>query len=818
MPPSLATTPAHGPDLSAPGLDTHGERLQDLTLRLSGLHCAGCAASVETALRGVAGVRSVSASYAAQASRIQFDPRRTDLRALLDAVRRAGYGAALDEATAARELRRSESRTALWRAFVAVFCAMQVMMLAVPFYVAEPGDIAPDLKRLLDWGAWLLTLPVLVFSAAPFFSGAWRSLRARRIGMDVPVALGIVVTFIASTGAALNPAGVFGAEVYFDSLTMFVSFLLLGRWFEMRMRHRAAMALEAASGAMPETAWRLGHGGRTEAVAIELLRAGDRVRVPVGQAFPADGVVLEGASEADEALLSGESKPVAKPLGAAVLGGSINLRAPLVMRVERCGADTRYQAIVSLMRDAATQRPATARWADRWAGPFLWTVLLLAALGAWAWSFIDPPRAVWVAVSVLIVTCPCALSLATPAALLAAAQALARRGVLLRRIDALQPLAGMQRLFLDKTGTLTTAKPRLARIERLAGSADLSEAQLLRLAASLAAWSSHPVSLALREAALGGSLPGNRPHTWHGVREQAGAGVEAIDVQGWHWRLGHAQWIASGSAATGATPTAAIGSAGSSEVGVNVDRTSAGGTDTPDPNRDAASAVLGREGQPVARFHFDETLADGVAAALAALRADGVALTLLSGDAPARVQRLARRLDIDAANAIGGATPERKLREIEAAQARGEIVGMVGDGINDAPVLARADVSLAMGEGALLARANADAVIVSNRLADVVHARAMARRTLRIVRQNIAWAAGYNALSVPLALFGALPPWAAGLGMAASSLLVVGNSLRLQRGNGSQSGSSSSSSADLARSRPMSSAAAPSISSSRLET
>ncbi len=662
MSPSLATTPAHGADRLLHGLlEVQSERLQEVLLRLSGLHCAGCAANVETALRGVAGVRTATASYASQSSRVRFDPGRTDPRALLEAVRRAGYGAALDEVAAARELRRTESRTALWRAFVAAFCAMQVMMLAVPFYVAEPGDIAPDLKRLLDWGAWLLTLPVLVFSAAPFFSGAWRSLRSRHIGMDVPVALGIAVTFVASSGAALNPLGVFGAEVYFDSLTMFVSFLLLGRWFEMRMRHRAAQALEAATGAMPETAWRLGPDGRTEAVAIDLLRPGDSVRVPVGQAFPADGVVLEGASEADEALLSGESKPVAKAVGAAVVGGSINLGAPLVMRVERCGADTRYEAIVSLMREAATQRPAAARWADRWAGPFLWTVLLLAGLGALAWSFIDPSRAVWVAVSVLVVTCPCALSLATPAALLAAAQALARRGVLLRRIDALQPLAGMQRLFLDKTGTLTTPKPRLARIERMAGSGDSSESELLRLAASLAAWSNHPVSMALREAALNGSLPGNRPHTWHNVREQAGAGVEAIDVLGWHWRLGKAQWVGAAAAETN----------GTTAPGTTSGRLGGDGNDDADPHAGALSVTLGREGRAMARFHFDETLADGVVQALAALRADGVALTLLSGDAPAHVQRLARRLDIDAAQAIGGATPERKLLEIEAAQARG---------------------------------------------------------------------------------------------------------------------------------------------------
>ncbi len=744
-PPGAAITPLQADD-------AHRQRNARALLRLSGLRCAGCAASVERALRSVDGFRDATINVASQQARVHWDPQRTGLPALLEAIRHAGYGAMPDEAATAREHRRTESRDALWRAFVAAFCAMQVMMFAAPGYVAQAGDIAPDLERLLDWGGWLLTLPVLLFSATPFFRGAWRSLRSRRIGMDVPVALGIAVTFTASTGAALNPTGVFGAEVYFDSLTMFISFLLLGRWFEMRMRHRAAEALEAATGALPQTAWRLGNDGRTEAVSIDRLRAGDAVRVPVGQAFPADGVLIEGSSVADEALLSGESTPVRKALGASVVGGSVNLASPVVMRVERCGADTRYAAIVSLMQDAATQRPASARWADRWAGPFLWVVLLLAGLGALAWSVIDPPRAIWVAVSVLIVTCPCALSLATPSALLAAAQALARRGVLLRRIDALEPLAAMQHLFIDKTGTLTTQRPHLERIERLPACGDLSEGELLHLAASLAAWSRHPLSQALCEAAVSHS----RSQTWHEVREETGAGIEAIDVLGRHWRLGATRWV------EGVRGSAASDSA--ADTGVAGPRVS-----------------LSREGHVLARFGFEESLAEGTAQALAQLRADGVVLTLLSGDAQPRVQRLARRLGIDTAHAVGNATPERKLEAVELAQARGEIVGMVGDGINDAPVLARANVSLAMGEGALLARANADAVIVSNRLGDVVHARALAKRTLRVIRQNIAWAAAYNAVCVPLALFGALPPWAAGLGMAASSLLVVGNSMRLQR-------------------------------------
>jgi len=734
--------------------DRDGRRCGESGLRLSGLHCAACAGIVESALAAVDGVDEVRVNAASQRAQVRWDPARTTPEALVAAVRRAGYDAAPDSAAPARALRRAEARTALWRLFVAGFCAMQVMMLATPGYVAAEGEIAPDLQRLLDWGGWLMTLPVLLFSATPFFTAAARALRQRRIGMDLPVALGIVVTFVASSGAAFDPGGLFGREVYFDSLTMFVAFLLLGRWFEMRLRHRAAESLEAGSGALPETALRVRADGSAEAVAIERLAVGDLLRVPVGEAFAADGLLVEGQTRVDEALLSGESRPLAKERGAAVVGGSVNLGAPVVMRVERCGADTRHEAIVALMREAATQRPAAAGWADRWAAPFLWAVLLLAGGAAAVWSVIDPSRAVWVAVSVLIVTCPCALSLATPSALLAAAQGLARQGVLLRRIEALESLAGIDRLFLDKTGTLTSSKPQFSRIERAGEGGGLESWDLLRSAASLAAWSSHPLSRAVCEAApLAGHVA-----AWREVREEAGAGIEAVDAHGGLWRLGSARWV--------------------NERPFNGPRANGAGYE---PEPDGLVTWLGRDGIVLARLHFDETLNDDAAAAIDALRADGVAISLLSGDAPERVQRIAARLSIAPADAIGGASPEEKLRAIEQAQARGERVGMVGDGLNDAPVLARADVSLAMGEGALLARAQADAVIVSNRLGDVVHARALAQRAMRVVRQNIVWAATYNAVCVPLALAGALPPWAAGLGMATSSLLVVGNSMRLQQ-------------------------------------
>jgi Cu2+-exporting ATPase len=716
------------------------------TLHLSGLHCAACAPQIEAALAAVGGVIEARVNAATSRARVRFDPERTRASALVAAVQAAGYGAAPDTAAGAHALRRAEERQWLWRLFVAAFCSMQVMMLAVPVYVAEPGTLAPDLEALLHRSAWTLTLPVLLFSAAPFFTGAWRSLAARRLGMDVPVALGIAVAFIASSGAAFDPGGPFGHEVYFDSLTMFVAFLLAGRWLEARARHRAIDAVERLAQAVPSPAWRLADDGSVERVDADRLQAGDRVRVPRGEAFPADGRIEgDGAApltRADESLLTGESRPIDKRAGDAAVAGSLNLGAPVVLRVERVGADTRREQIAALMRDALARRPEAVRLADRIAGPFLAAVLVLAALAALCWWPIDPSRALAVATAVLIVTCPCALSLAAPSTMLAAASALARRGVLLRRFDALETLARVRHVMLDKTGTVTASEPELREVRACV--ATFADAQLQSLAdraASLAAQSTHPLSRALVAA-----RPAAPPLAWSDLQEHPGLGLEGTGADGVRWRLGAPRWwgLADGSAA---------------------------GT---------ASACFGTVEQALVALHFDESLRPDAAEAVAAMQRDGIALALLSGDEAPRVERLARRLGLNRFEA--GATPERKLALLREAQAGGTPVAMVGDGINDAPVLAQANVSFAMAQGAQIARSTADAVLLAGRLTDVPHAIALARRSVRVLRANLAWAAVYNAACVPLALAGWLPPWAAGLGMAASSLVVVLNALRLSRG------------------------------------
>ena len=707
------------------------------TLRITGMHCAACADTVEAALRRVPGVVAASVSAAAQAAEVRWDPARVGAEAIASAVRAAGYEAQPDTTAAARAARRREARVALWRLFVAGLCAMQIMMLAEPVYLAAPGEVAPEYRRLLDWGEWVLSLPVLLFSAAPMFAGAWRSVKSRRIGMDVPVALGIAIAFVASSAVAFGPAdGLLRHEVYFDSLSMFVTFLLAGRYLEMSARHRAEATLEQATSRLPARATRIAADGAAVDVPLEALDVGDRLRVPVGEAFPADGRIVQGSTAVDESLLSGESRAAPRDAGDAVVAGSLNVGGAVDMIAERLGADTRAEAIAALMRAARTQRPALLAVADRWAAPFVWCVLALS-LGAFlAWMRTDPDRAVEAAIAVLIVTCPCALSLAAPTALLAAASRMGRGGLLVRDIDAIARLARVRTLFVDKTGTLTTGEPACTRLRPLGSARWLSLVQIGGKAASLAAWSSHPLSRALHRHWTADAT------AWRDIEETAGRGIAARDEGGDLWRLGSSEWI-------GCAPV------------------------------EGGDVVLARGDTPLAAFGFSESLRDDAASAVRRLRGDGVSLRLLSGDDPSRVREVASALDID--DARGGLSPEDKLAALTRAQDADECVAMIGDGINDAPVLARADVAIAMGAGAALARSQADAILLSNRLGDVADARALARRALCVVNQNLAWAAAYNATCVPLALSGHLPAWAAGLGMAASSLLVVLNSMRLSR-------------------------------------
>ena len=743
---------------------------------LEGMHCAACALNIESALLAVPGVRDVTVNAATHRAQVVWCPEQVQPSAWFRAVETAGYRAVPAQDNGRRTERLQEQRRVLWRWLVACCCMMQVMMYATPAYVTGAGEMSPDMAQLLRWASWVLTLPVVLFSCQPFWANAWRDLRLRRVSMDLPVALGMAITFVVSTAATFEPGGPWGGEVYFDSLTMFVFFLLSSRWLEGRLRERTAGALEALMNRLPDSVERLEDSGVWERVAVHRLRTGDRVRVLPGESFPADGRVLVGQTLAQEALLTGESRPLARGPGEAVLAGSLNVAAAVEMQVDAVGEGTRYAQIVALMDHASLVKPRLALLADRMARPFLLAVLL-AAIGsaAWWWAH-SPAQALMVAVSVLIVTCPCALSLATPAAMLAAAGQLARQGILVRELQSFEALTQVDTVVFDKTGTLTRDGQRLERQWTAPG---VAAHEALRCAASLARHSWHPLSRALVQAWQDASATGAEPAmpAWQSVVEMPGRGLEGLRVSG-HDDAGSSWATGRESLAPGDDADEArrfrLGSSAFGQEGFE------GGVDVP-AGADQAQVHLFEGSQWLASFALSEDLREDAVDTLEGLRRLGLSVHILSGDRPAAVTALAQRVGVPAEAAHGGCSPSDKLHHLDALQRAGHRVLMVGDGLNDGPVMAAAHVSMAVGAAVPLTQARADLVLMGDQLGHVVQTLDLSRRTLRVVRQNLAWAALYNALCVPLAMMGWLPAWLAGLGMALSSIGVVLHSLRLGR-------------------------------------
>jgi P-type Cu2+ transporter len=720
-----------------------GENEREASLILEGITCAACIWLNEQHLSRLPGVSGVDINYATRRARVRWDDSRIKLSDILAAVAAIGYRAYPYDAARNEALARKEERAALWRLFVAGFGMMQVMMYAIPVYMAGDGEMTADIESLMRWASLVLTLPVIVYSSAPFFRNAWRDLRLLRVGMDVPVALGVGAAFAASVWATLSASG----EVYFDSVTMFVFFLLGGRYLEMRARQKAVGVTEALAKLMPTLASRLVDYPATRNVAQIVaadLQSGDLVLVRPGEQIPADGLVVEGESSVDESLLTGESRPVAKRPGDFLTGGAVNNESPLVMRVEQVGEETRLSAIVRLMERAATEKPRIVEMADRIAARFVAALLLVAIAVAIVWWFIDPGKALWITVSVLVVTCPCALSLATPVALTVASGALARAGLLVTRGHGVEALARANHFVFDKTGTLTTGRMQLLEVVSLG---DLAAADCLALAAALEHSSEHPLGRALRQAVTGGAVDVGD------LRSVSGSGVCGVSG-GREIRLGRPEWVA--------------------ELH-SVPMPSAG---TPVLEQEDTVIALGDESGWLALFRIGDELRPEAADLVADLKAAGCAVSLLTGDAPAVAARVARQLGIEDVRA--GMSPQGKHAFVRHLQEHGQLVAMVGDGVNDAPVLAQAQVSIAMGGGAALARTQADFVLLSESLDPLRSGLMIARRSLRVIRQNLVWSFAYNFVALPLAMFGFITPWMAGIGMSGSSLLVVLNSLRLQ--------------------------------------
>ena len=720
------------PDVQQPFVQHQGE-LAETTLILEGISCAACGWLIEKHLRRLPAVAEAGLNLSNHRLHVRWADGQLPLSGLLAELRRIGYAAHPYRPDKAAEQLAEENRRSLRQLGVAGMLWFQAMMATMATWPEFNIDLSAEMHEILRWVAMFLTTPIVFYSCQPFFRGALRDLRTRHLTMDVSVSLAIGGAYLAGIWTAITGKG----DLYFDAVGMFALFLLAGRYLERRARERTAAATAQLVNLLPASCLRLDEAGNSQRILLSELRIGDRVLVPPGAVLPADGLILAGQSSVDESLLTGEYLPQPRQAGDSVTGGTLNVEGPLTLQVQALGDDSRLSAIVRLLERAQADKPRLAQLADSAAQWFLLVLLALAAVVGLFWWQHDASRAFWVVLSMLVATCPCALSLATPTALTAATGSLHKLGLLLTRGHVLEGLKRIDTVIFDKTGTLTEGRLTLRAVQPLG---ELDGERSLALAAALENRSEHPIARAF----------GRAPQPAEAVESHPGLGLEGV-VDGQRLRIGQAAFVC----ALSGQPAPAM------------------------PNEHGQWLLLGDARGPLAWLVLDDRLRDDAPALLQACRERGWRTLLLSGDSSPMVQSVAAELGIDEVH--GGLRPDDKLAILRQLHGEGRHVLMLGDGVNDVPVLAAADISVAMGSATDLAKTSADAVLLSNRLDSLVQAFVLARRTRRVIVENLVWAGLYNGLMLPFAALGWITPAWAAIGMSVSSLTVVLNALRLTR-------------------------------------
>lgn len=697
------------------------ENVSEVTLSLEGVSCAACAWLIEKQVSNTAGLVSIRVNTTTNRALLAWDKTQVRLSELLSVIHKLGYKAAPFEADKQEASYHRMMKQYLYRLGIAGLATMQVMMLAVALYLEVFGDLEPEFKNYFRWVSLIFATPVLLYSALPFYLNAWRSIKGRTLGMDVPVSIALIFAYVASLIATVTEQG----EVFFESISMFTFFLLVGRFLEMRARRKAAAASGNLLKLIPAIATTLDG----EQIPVKTLKVGDRIRVLPGEHIPADGKVISGRIHIDESMLTGESVHVVKREGDAVYAGTLNGDESFELEVMSSKADSMISNIVRLQDEAQHSKPKIAEIADVVARYFVGAILIISA-GTWLyWHQTKPDDAFWIMLSVLVATCPCALSLATPTALTCATSRMGNFGILLRKGHVFETLCKINHLVVDKTGTLTKGDIEICDTKVLS---DLPKEDCLSLAAALEAHANHPIARSFASYA-------NDDFVVCEVQNVIGSGIEGI----WNGKV------------------VKIGSAAFVQG---------------KESEESHAVYLSVDGEHIASFYYRDPIRKESKAFVQRFADAGIKTTLLTGDSLSNARPVANEIGID--HVVASAKPEDKLAYLKSLD-EDSITMMVGDGINDAPTLAGAHLSVAMGGGTDVAKASADMTLLGDNLEKLLEARLLALRTRKIIRENLAWSLGYNLLILPLAVAGLVAPYIAVVGMSASSIIVVSNSLRL---------------------------------------
>ena len=708
------------------------DNIESVSLSIDGITCAACAWLIEHKVKQLNGIVQVLVNSTTQRAMISWDKRTLKLSDILGQISRIGYQAAPYQVDEQEINNKLNSRKFLLRLGLAGFATMQVMMFALALYTGYFTDLDVQYRDYFRWVSMIFATPVVLYSAQPFYFSAIRTLLSGKLNMDVSVSIAIGGAYIASCFATINGTG----EVYFESVSMFTFFLLLGRYFEQKARQKASVSSSNLHKLVPLTAHLVSENGQEE-IPAKKLRLNDVILVKPGEIVAADGVVIEGHTSINEAMLTGEQMPIEKTVASQVYAGTINVDQPIKVSVTALGQDQLVAEIIRLQELASNTKPAIALLADKLSRYFSGTILTIAAITYLVWHQISPEDAFWVTLSVLVATCPCALALATPTAVTCATAIFTRLGIITRKAGVFEKLPLIKHVVFDKTGTLTCGTLSIGQTQCIA---DITQTQALAITAALEAGSRHPIAAAFAEFADNALVAEH-------VHHEVGFGVRG-SIDGTEYLIGNALF-------TGAS------------------------VDPLDPTQKIWLARLCNEQLEVlASFDIKDNIRQDSKATVEMLKQQGCSISIASGDNSGHVHKLAKELGIE--DVHSGLTPAAKLALVTQLQKHTR-VAMFGDGINDAPVLAGADLSVAMGSGSAIAKNSADLILLGDHLSRFTQAVAIAKLTTQIIKQNLAWALGYNALILPLAVTGHVVPYIAAIGMSASSLIVVANSLRLLR-------------------------------------